>query len=77
MPPPAVGSNLPGILRNGFARVWCGDCAHEFLLGLSCKRRRFCPPVRKRVVEFGEWPCEDRVTAISLAGDERRPVRTG
>jgi len=43
-----------GILHNGFARVKCGDCGHEYLLGFSCKRRHFCPSChQKRVVEFG------------------------
>jgi hypothetical protein len=47
-----------GILRNGFARVRCGACGHEYLLAFSCKRRHFCPPChQKRVVEFGEWVC--------------------
>jgi hypothetical protein len=47
-----------GILRNGFARVRCGECGHEYLLAFSCKRRHFCPSChQKRVVEFGEWFC--------------------
>jgi hypothetical protein len=32
-----------GILHNGFARVRCGDCGHEYLLAFSCNRRHFCP----------------------------------
>jgi len=45
-----------GYLRNGFARVRCHDCGHEYLLAFSCKRRHFCPSChQKRVVEFGEW----------------------
>ena len=47
-----------GILHNGFARIRCGECGHEYLLAFSCKRRHFCPSCRqKRVVEFGEWVC--------------------
>jgi hypothetical protein len=47
-----------GILHNGFARVRCKDCGHEYLLAFSCKRRHFCPSChQKRVVEFGEWLC--------------------
>jgi ribosomal protein S27E len=47
-----------GVLRNGFARVKCKDCNHEYLLAFSCKRRHFCPSChQKRVVEFGEWLC--------------------
>ena len=32
-----------GILQNGFARVKCDECGHEYLLAHSCKRRHFCP----------------------------------
>ncbi|MDI6755284.1 MAG: transposase zinc-binding domain-containing protein [Thermodesulfobacteriota bacterium] len=47
-----------GVLRNGFARVRCGECGHEYLLAFSCKRRHFCPSChQKRVVEFAEWVC--------------------
>ncbi len=45
-----------GILHNGFARVKCSECAHEYPLAFSCKRRHFCPSChQKRVVEFGDW----------------------
>lgn len=54
-----------GILKNGFARVKCGDCGHEYLLAFSCKRRHFCPSChQKRVVEFGEWLCEEVLKAV-------------
>jgi ribosomal protein S27E len=47
-------------LHNGFARIRCKDCGHEYLLAFSCKRRHFCPSChQKRVVEFGEWLCLD------------------
>jgi ribosomal protein S27E len=46
--------------HNGFARVKCKDCNHEYLLAFSCKRRHFCPSChQKRVFEFGEWLCMD------------------
>jgi hypothetical protein len=49
-----------GGLHNGFARVKCKDCGHEYLLAFSCKRRHFCPSChQKRVVEFGERLCMD------------------
>ena len=49
-----------GDLHFGFARVKCEDCGHEYLLAYSCKRRHFCPSChQKRVVEFGEWLCEN------------------
>jgi len=49
-----------GILHNGFARVKCRACNHEYLLAFSCKRRHFCPSCHaKRVVEFGEFACSN------------------
>jgi hypothetical protein len=54
-----------GILHNGFARVKCGDCGHEYLLAFSCKRRHFCPSChQKTVIEFGEWLCQEVIKAI-------------
>ena len=54
-----------GILHNGFARVKCGDCGHEYLLAYSCKRRHFCPSChQKSVVEFGEYLCEEILKAV-------------
>ncbi|MCJ7665243.1 MAG: transposase zinc-binding domain-containing protein [Actinobacteria bacterium] len=32
-----------GILHNGFARIKCRECSHEYLLAFSCKCRHFCP----------------------------------
>ena len=49
-----------GILHNGFARVKCKTCNHEYLLAFSCKRRHFCPSCHaKRVAEFGEFTCSN------------------
>ena len=46
--------------HNGFARVKCKGCGHEYLLSFSCKRRHFCPSChQKRVVEFGELLCAE------------------
>jgi hypothetical protein len=54
-----------GILHNGFARVKCRGCGHEYLLAFACKRRHFCPSChQKRVVEFGEWLCEEVLKAV-------------
>ena len=54
-----------GNLRNGFARVKCKDCGHEYLLAFSCKRRHFCPSChQKRMVEFGKWLCMDVLKKI-------------
>ena len=32
-----------GILANGFARVRCGDCGYDSVVGFSCRGRGFCP----------------------------------
>lgn len=49
------------ILCNGFTRLRCKGCGHEYLLAFSCKCRHFCPYCHaKRVVEFGEWLCARR-----------------
>jgi ribosomal protein S27E len=43
-----------GDLSEGFARVRCPDCHHEFLLAFSCRGRWFCPSCHaKKVVQFG------------------------
>lgn len=42
-----------GDLREGFARVRCPDCHHEYLLAFSCRGRWFCPSCHnKKVVQF-------------------------
>lgn len=44
-----------GDLKEGFARVRCVDCEHEYLLSFSCKGRWFCPSCHaKKVIHFGE-----------------------
>ena len=46
--------------QNGFARVKCKDCNHEYLLTFSCKSRYFCPSChQRRVLEFGEYLYEE------------------
>ena len=45
-----------GDLKQGFARVRCRECGHEYLLAYSCKRRYFCTSCHtKRAVAFAEW----------------------
>lgn len=45
-----------GDLREGFARVRCDECGHEYLLPFSCKGRYFCTSCHtKRAVSFSEW----------------------
>lgn len=56
------------ILRNGLARVRCGEYGHEYLLAFSCKRRHFCPSChQKRVVELGEWVCGEVLKRSPIA----------
>ncbi|OGQ96095.1 MAG: hypothetical protein A2521_13390 [Deltaproteobacteria bacterium RIFOXYD12_FULL_57_12] len=43
-----------GDLADGFARVRCPACLHEYLLAFSCRGRWFCPSCHsKKVVQFG------------------------
>jgi hypothetical protein len=45
-----------GILENGFARVVCGTCKAEFLVGFSCRVRMLCPSCHaKRLTIWSEW----------------------
>ncbi len=42
-----------GDLHQGFARVRCPDCHHDYLLAFSCRGRWFCPSCHaKKVVQF-------------------------
>ncbi len=44
-----------GDLKEGFARVQCPDCKHQFILAFSCRGRWFCPSCHaKKVIQFGE-----------------------
>lgn len=45
-----------GDLKQGFARVRCEVCGHEYLLAFSCRGRWFCPSChQKKVIQFGEF----------------------
>jgi len=42
--------------QHGFARIYCDNCRHGFILAFSCKARYFCPSChQKRVLAYGEW----------------------
>jgi transposase-like protein len=52
-----------GDLHQGFARIYCADCGHDYLLAFSCKARYFCPSChQKRMLAYGEW-VEENVLA--------------
>ena len=41
-----------GIFAHGFARAWCDDCGHDYLVAYSCKGRGVCPSCNtRRLVE--------------------------
>ncbi|MBI5910236.1 MAG: transposase zinc-binding domain-containing protein [Betaproteobacteria bacterium] len=47
----------------GFARIYCPECRHDYLLAFSCKARYFCPSChQKRVLAYGDW-VEENVLA--------------
>jgi Zn ribbon nucleic-acid-binding protein len=42
--------------HHGFARIFCPECRHDYLLAFSCKARYFCPSChQKRVLAYGDW----------------------
>ena len=44
-----------GDLEQGFARIRCDHCKHEFILPFSCRQRYFCPSCHQKKVQlFGE-----------------------
>ncbi len=52
-----------GDLHHGFARLYCDQCGHDYLLAYSCKTRCFCPSChQKRMLAYGEW-LEDNLLA--------------
>jgi hypothetical protein len=52
--------------REGFARIYCDTCRHEFLLAYSCKTRYFCPSChQKRVLLYGEWVEENVLAPVA------------
>jgi hypothetical protein len=55
-----------GDLHEGFARVRCPDCRHEFFVTFSCKQRCLCPSCnQKRAVLFGIHVAEDVCLNVS------------
>ena len=49
--------------HHGFARIYCPECRHDYLLPFSCKARYFCPSChQKRVLAYGDW-VEENVLA--------------
>ena len=52
-----------GDLHKVFARVYCDQCGHDYLLAHSCKTRYFCPSChQERMLAYAEW-LEDNVLA--------------
>ncbi|MDP6673822.1 MAG: transposase [Gammaproteobacteria bacterium] len=52
-----------GDLHQGFARIYCDQCGHDYLLAYSCKTRYFCPSChQKRMLAYGEW-IEEQILA--------------
>jgi hypothetical protein len=37
-----------GLLAHGFARAFCDECGHDFLIAFSCKGRGVCPSCNTR-----------------------------
>ena len=42
--------------QHGFARIYCDQCRHGYILAFSCQARYFCPSChQKRVLAYGDW----------------------
>ncbi|MCX5870849.1 MAG: transposase zinc-binding domain-containing protein [Deltaproteobacteria bacterium] len=59
-----------GDLTQGFARVRCPDCHHEYLLALFCRGRWFCPSCHCLIVISNA--CYNTNLAYILFGSERK-----
>ena len=74
-----------GILAHGFARAFCDECQHDFLIAYSCKGRGACPACNaRRIVETAahladhvmpRLPLRSAVTALARAGAAARSMR--
>ena len=54
-----------GDLHHGFARIYCDQCGHDYLLAYSCKTRYFCPSChQKRMLAYGEWLEENLLAPV-------------
>jgi ribosomal protein S27E len=52
--------------HHGFARVYCPECRHDYLLAFSCKARYFCPSChQKRVLAYGDWVEENVLAPVA------------
>jgi len=52
--------------HHGFARIYCPECRHDYLLAFSCKARYFCPSChQKRVLAYGDWVEENVLAPVA------------
>ena len=62
-----------GDLQQGFARVRCPECAHEFFVAFSCRGRCLCPSChQKRALQTAHWIAQE-VCAPVGGGPSPRP----
>jgi hypothetical protein len=56
-----------GILAKGFACAHCDNCAKDFLIGFSCKRRGVCPSCNtKDMVETAAYLCDTLIPLVPM-----------
>ena len=54
-----------GDLQQGFARVRCPKCAHEFFVAFSWRARCFCPSChQKRALQTAHWVSQEVCAAV-------------
>ncbi len=56
-----------GILAHGFARAYCPNCGHDFLIAFSCKDRDICPScATRRMVETAAHMVDDVLPRVQF-----------
>ena len=63
-----------GDLHKGFARIYCDQCGHDYLLAWSCKTRYFCPGChQKRMLQwrYSGFSVHNRVRSKDAEGRQR------
>jgi len=55
-----------GLLKHGFARLWCGECRKSVLVAFSCRGRSFCPSCeKKKQLLWAEWLREEALLPVA------------
>ena len=64
-------------MAHGFARLWCEDCAHDYLVAFSCKGRAVCPSCNARRMDETATHLVDHVGRAAPESMKTRAVVLG